>query len=156
MPGYVAIHYESMHDVRMIPLDGRPHADPKIRLLNGDSRGHWEGNTLVVDSTNFSDKERFGPTWLNGDGWDGLPQANMRYTERFTKVDAKTIEYVITVEGPTMYTRPWTIVLPWRADDPNYQNPEDLYEFACHEGNYRMMEDTLSGSRALKQATGSK
>jgi len=150
MPGYVAIHYESMHDVRMIPLDGRPHADPKIRLLNGDSRGHWEANTLVVDSTNFSDKERFGPTWLNGDGWDGLPQGNMRYTERFTKVDAKTIEYVITVEDPTMYTRAWTIVLPWRADDPNYQNPEDLYEFACHEGNYRMMEDTLSGSRALK------
>ena len=152
MPGYVAIHYESMHDVRMIPLDGRPHADPKIRLLNGDSRGHWEGNTLVVDSTNFSDKERFGPTWLNGDGWDGLPQGNMRYTERFTKVDAKTIEYVITVEDPTMYTRPFTIMLPWKADDPNYQNPEDLYEFACHEGNYRMMEDTLSGSRALKQA----
>ena len=150
MPGYVAIHYESMHDVRMIPLDGRPHPDPKIRLLNGDSRGHWEGNTLVVDSTNFSNKERFGPTWLNGDGWDGLPQGNMRYTERFTKVDAKTIEYVITVEDPTMYTRAWTIVLPWRADDPNYQNPEDLYEFACHEGNYRMMEDTLSGSRALK------
>jgi hypothetical protein len=152
MPGYVAIHYESMHDVRMIPLDARPHADSKIRLLNGDSRGHWEGNTLVVDSTNFSDKERFGPTWLNGDGWDGLPQGNMRYTERFTKVDAKTIEYVITVEDPTMYTRPWTIVLPWRADDPNYQHPEDLYEFACHEGNYRMMEDTLSGSRALRQA----
>ena len=156
MPGYVAIHYESMHDVRMIPLDGRPHPDPKIRLLNGDSRGHWEGNTPVVDSTNFSNKERFGPTWLNGDGWDGLPQGNMRYTERFTKVDAKTIEYVITVEDPTMYTRPWTIVLPWRADDPNYQNPEDLYEFACHEGNYRMMEDTLSGSRALKQTQSGK
>jgi len=80
----------------------------------------------------------------------------MRYTERFTKVDAKTIEYVITVEDPTMYTRPWTIVLPWRADDPNYQNPEDLYEFACHEGNYRMMEGTLSVSRALKQAQSGK
>ena len=152
MPGYVVIHYESMHDVRIIPLDGRPHVDQNIRLLNGDSRGRWDGNTLVVDSTNFSDKQRFGPTWLNGDGWDGLPQGTMRYTERFTKVDANTIEYVITVEDPTMYTRPWTIVLPWKADDPNYQHPEDLYEFACHEGNYRMMEDALSGSGALKQA----
>jgi hypothetical protein len=156
MPGYVAIHYESMHDVRMIPLDGRPHVDSSIRLLNGDSRGHWEGNTLVVDSTNFSDEERFGPAWLNGDGWEGLPQGNMKFTERFTKVDAKTIEYVVTVEDPTMYTRPWTFVLPWKADDPNYQKPEDLYEFACHEGNYRMMEDALSGSQALKKATGGK
>jgi hypothetical protein len=156
MPGFVAIHYESMHDVRMIPLDARPHVDSSIRLLNGDSRGHWEGNTLVVESTNFSDKQRFGPTWLNGDGWDGLPQGNMRFTERFTKVNAKTIEYVITVEDPTMYTRPWTIVLPWKADDPNYQNPEDLYEFACHEGNYRMMEDALAGSRRIKEAAGVK
>src|SRR6266581_2653288 len=156
MPGYVAIHYESMHDVRMIPLDGRPHVDSSIRLLNGDSRGRWEGNTLVVDSTNFTDTERFGPAWLNGDGWEGLPQGNMRFIERFTKVDAKTIEYVVTVEDPTMYTRPWTFVLPWRSDDPNYHNPEDLYEFACHEGNYRMMEDALSGSRALKQPAGVK
>ena len=156
MPGYVAIHYESMHDVRIIPLDGRPHADQNIRLLNGDSRGRWEGNTLVVDSTNFSDKERFGPNWFNGDGWEGLPQGNMRFTERFTKVDANTIEYVVTVEDPTMYTRPWTFVLPWKSDDPNYQHPEDLYEFACHEGNYRMMEDALSGSRALKEAQSGK
>jgi hypothetical protein len=156
MPGYVAIHYESMHDVRIIPLDSRPHVDSSIRLLNGDSRGHWEGNTLVVDSTNFTDKQRFGPAWLNGDGWEGLPQGNMRFTERFTKVDAKTIDYVVTVEDPTMYTRPWTFVLPWKADDPNYQKPEDLYEFACHEGNYRMMEDALSGSQALKKAAGAK
>ena len=156
MPGYVAIHYESMHDVRIIPLDARPHVDSNIRLLNGDSRGRWEGNTLVVDSTNFSDKERFGPAWLNGDGWEGLPQGNMRFTERFTKVDAKTIDYVVTVEDPTMYTRPWTFVLPWNAGDPNYQKPEDLYEFACHEGNYRMMEDALSGSQALKKAAGVK
>ena len=141
-----------MHDVRIIPLDNRPHVHPSIRLLNGDSRGHWEGNTLVVDSINFSDKQRFGPSWLIGDGWEGLPQGNMRFTERFTKIDANTIDYSITVEDATMYTRPWTIVLPWRADDPNYQNPEDLYEFACHEGNYRMMEDSLSGSRTLKQA----
>jgi hypothetical protein len=152
-PGQVVVHYESMHDVRVIPLDGRPHLPQSIRQLNGDSRGHWEGNTLVVDWTNFSDKQRFDGA---GDGETGLPQGNMRYTERFTKVDANTIEYVVTVEDPTTYARPWTIVLPWKADDPNYQNPEDLYEFACHEGNYRMMEDSLSGSRALKEAQSSK
>ena len=108
-PGQVVIHYESMHDVRVIPLDNRPHIDQKIRLWNGDARGHWEGHTLVVESTNFTDKQRFDAT---SDGW--------------------------------------------RGDDPDYQEPEDLYEYACHEGNYRMMEDSLSGSRALKQATGVK
>lgn len=148
-PGQVVIYYESMHDVRIIPLDGRPHLPASVRQRNGDSRGRWEGNTLVVDWTNFSDNERFDATH---DAIIGFPQGNMRFTERFTKVDANTIEYVVIVEDPTIWTRPWTVVLPWRADDPNYQNPEDLYEFACHEGNYRMMEDSLSGSRALKEA----
>jgi len=142
-----------MHDVRVIPLDNRPHVDQKIRLWNGDARGHWEGNTLVVESTNFTDKQRFDAT---SDGWRGVPQGNMRFTERFTKIDARTVEYVVTVDDPTTYTEPWTFVLPWRGDDPDYQEPEDLYEYACHEGNYRMMEDSLSGSRALKQATGVK
>ncbi len=151
-PGQVVIHYESMHDVRVIPLDNRPHVDQKIRLWNGDARGHWEGNTLVVESTNFTDKQRFDAT---SDGWRGVPQGNMRFTERFTKIDARTVEYVVTVDDPTTYTEPWTFVLPWRGDDPDYQEPEDLYEYACHEGNYRMMEDSLSGSRAL-QATGVK
>ena len=74
----------------------------------------------------------------------------MHLTERFTKIDADTISYEVTVEDPTIWIRPWTFVLPWRSDDPNYQRPEDLYEFACHEGNYRMMEDSLKGSRALE------
>jgi len=152
-PGQVVIHYESMHDVRVIPLDNRPHIDQKIRLWNGDARGHWEGHTLVVESTNFTDKQRFDAT---SDGWRGVPQGNMRFTERFTKIDARTVEYVVTVDDPTTYTEPWTFVLPWRGDDPDYQEPEDLYEYACHEGNYRMMEDSLSGSRTLKQATGVK
>ena len=145
-PTSVAIFYESMHDVRIIPLDGRPHLHSSIRQWNGDARGRWEGNTLVVDWTNFTEKQEF----------QGAPQGTMRVTERFTKVDANTINYEVAVTDPATWTRPWTFVLPWRADDPNYQKPEDLYEFACHEGNYRMMENSLKGSRLLKQAQAGK
>lgn len=140
-PGYVVIYYESMHDTRVIPLDGRPHIPPSVRQWNGDARGRWDGETLVVDWRNFTDKLDF----------EGFPQADMRYVERFTRVDANTIEYEVTVHAPTVWTRPWTVSLPWRSDDPNYQRPADLYDFACHEGNYRMMRNTLSGSRALRE-----
>jgi hypothetical protein len=147
-PGYVTIFYESMHDVRTIPLDGRPHLDPSLRQWNGDSRGHWEGNTLVVDSTNFTDKQVGNDSAPFG----GVPQGNLHLTERFTRVDANTIDYVVTVDDPMMWTRPWTFALPWRADDPAYRGPEDLFEYACHEGNYRMIEDIITGSRALREA----
>ena len=147
-PGYVVIHYESMNDVRIIPIDGPEHLDASIRQWNGDSRGHWDGDTLVVDWTNFTDKQLFdggrsGPP-LN------FPQGNMRFTERFTRVDATTINYVVTVEDPTIWATPWTFAMPWRGDDPSFQGPEDLYEFACHEGNYRMIENMLKGSRVLE------
>jgi hypothetical protein len=144
VPGYVVIHYESMHDVRFIPLDGRPHLPGNIRLWNGDSRGHWEGNTLVVDWTNFDPRQEY----------EGAQQGNMHFVERFTRVDAKTINYEVTVDDPTTWTKSWKFLLPWRADDPNYQKPEDLYEYACHEGNYRQMEDALSGSRVVESAAG--
>jgi hypothetical protein len=145
-PEYVAIHYESMHDTRIIPLDGRPHLHPGIRLWNGDARGKWEGNTLVVDWTNFTDKQEFS----------GSPEGTMRFIERFTKVDANTINYEVTVIDPETWVRPWTFQLPWRSDDRNYQKPEDLYEYACHEGNYRQMENSLKGSRALKESLAGK
>ena len=135
-----------MHDVRIIPLDGRPHIDSGIAQWNGDPRGHWEGNTLVVESTNFSDKQQFEGSYA----W-GPPQGKLNMTERFTRIDAKTMNYVVTIDDPASWKKPFTFILPWRADDPIYQEPEDLYEFACHEGNYRMMEDSLLGSRALKQ-----
>lgn len=146
-PGYVSIFYESMHDVRTIPLDGSPHLDPSIRQWNGDPRGHWEGNTLVVDTTNFTDKQR-------SDDFGGIPQGNMQLTERFTRVDPNTVSYVATVTDPTVWTRPFTFVIPWRADDPSYKGPEDLFEYACHEGNYRMMEDTITGTRELLKQAG--
>jgi hypothetical protein len=147
-PGYATIFYESMHDVRVIPLDGSPHLDPGIRQWNGDSRGHWEGNTLVVDVTNFTDKQRSDDSAPFG----GFPQGNMHFTERLTRVDANTINYEVTVNDLEIWTRPWTFSIPWRADDPSYKGPEDLFEYACHEGNYRMIEDTITGTRAvLKQ-----
>ena len=144
-PGSVVVFYESMHDVRIIPLDGGPHLDPSLRQWNGDSRGHWEGNTLVVDWTNFSGKQRTEDSAPFG----GFTQENMTFTERFTKVDANTINYEVTVKDPEIWTKPWTLSLPWRAGDSSYKGPEDLFEYACHEGNYRMIEDTITGTKVV-------
>jgi hypothetical protein len=147
-PGQVVIYYESMHDARIIPLDGRPHVDKKVTTWNGDARGRWEGNTLVIESTNFTEKALFAD-YRNFDGIFKTP--TLRVTERLTRVDAKTLNWEVTVDDPATWTRPWTFVIPWRADDPNYQEPEDRDEYACHEGNYRMMEDALSGSRHIEE-----
>jgi hypothetical protein len=151
-PGYVTIFYESMHDVRVIPVDGRPHLDSAIRQWNGDSRGHWEGDTLVVDWTNFSDKQKSDGSAPFG----GLPQGNMHVTERFRKANANTLDYIVTVEDPTTWTRPFTFYLPWRGDDPTYRGPDDLFEFACHEGNYRMMENSITAAKAVRAAQAGK
>jgi hypothetical protein len=145
-PGYVVIFYESMHNARIIPLDGSPHLPGNVRLWDGDSRGHWEGNTLVVDWTNFDPRQEF----------QGAMQGNVHVTERLTRVDANTINEVVTVSDPATWTKTWTYVLPWRSDDSNYQKPEDLYEYACHEGNYRQMENALAGSRAIESAAKNK
>jgi hypothetical protein len=105
--------------IRIVPLDGRPHLSPDIRQWPGDSRGRWEGNTLVVETRNFTDKTHFA----------GSSDA-LRVVERFTRVDADTISYVFTVEDPASWTRPWSAEIPMKkADGP-------LYEYACHEGNY--------------------
>lgn len=151
-PGYVTIFYESMHDVRVIPVDGRPHLDSSLRQWNGDARGHWEGDTLVVDWTNFSDKQK-------SDGaapFGGLPQGNMHVTERFRKANANTLDYLVTVEDATTWTRPFTFYLPWRGDDPTYRGPDDLFEYACHEGNYRMMENAITAAKAVRAAQSEK
>ena len=132
-PGYVAIVDENIHDVRGIPLDGRPHVGKAIRQWNGDSRGHWENDTLVVETTNYSPKTTFKfPT--SGD--------TLRAVERFTRVAPDTIDYRFTIEDPAMYTRPWTVALPL-ANLPDYV----IYEYACHEGNYAIAH-ALSGARA--------
>jgi hypothetical protein len=147
-PGFVTIFYESMHDVRVIPVGGRPHLDSSIRQWNGDSRGRWEGDTLVVDWTNFSDEEKSA----GSAPFDGFPQGNMHVTERFRRMDANTLDYLVTVEDHTIWTRPFTFDIPWRGDDPTYRGPDDLFEYACHEGNYRMVEDVITAAQAVRAA----
>jgi hypothetical protein len=129
----VAILVEMIHDVRMIPLGGRPHLAANIRQWMGDPRGHWEGDTLVVDNTNFTDKTRFR-------GAD----ENLHLTERFTRVGPDMILYEFTVDDPTAFTRPWTAQIPMmKAKGP-------IFEYACHEGNYAMT-DILAGARAAEK-----
>ena len=127
-PGSVLIVRERL-DTRMIPLDGRPHIGQRIREWNGDSVGHFEGNVLVVDTTNFTDKQRGG----GGSGAivpSGVPFGNFHVVEHFVPVSANRIHYYATVEDPKTWTRPWTVMLPWERQ-PGYQ----IFEYACHEGN---------------------
>ena len=136
-PGWVGIRYEMIHEMRMIPLDKRPHAAAKIRTYMGDARGHWEGNTLVVETTNFKPDN----TYQNGN-----PDA-MKLVERFTPVAANKLEWSVTVDDPTTWTRPWTFEIDL-TNDPTQQ----VLEYACHEGNYAMT-NILHGAR-MDEAAG--
>ena len=138
-PGMVTLHYAWNHAYRVIPLDGRPHLPASITLFNGDSRGHWEGNTLVVDVTNLSDQ-----TWFDAHGT--LHSDALHVIERWTVVGANTITYAATLEDPKAFTRPWTIAYAFaRIEDKKYE----MYEEACVEGNDHTIEGTLSAGRAL-------
>ncbi len=138
-PGLVAIFQEMVHEVRFIPLDGRPPLEGGIRQWVGDSRGRWEGDTLVVETANFPDGIVFNLfNCCPGSG------GGLRLTERFTRTDADTIDYRYTVNDPTTYARPWTVAVPMiRFEGP-------LYEYACHEGNVGL-ENILRGARALER-----
>ena len=129
-PGFVVVYMEVGHEARIIPLDGGPHLRPALRQWNGDSRGHWEGDSLVVETTNFSDKSYFM----------GAAE-NLRVVERFTRTAPDTVTYEITLTDPTTWTRPWTAMMPLR------QRKESLFEFACHEGNYHIMSGMLVGAQ---------
>jgi len=129
-PDTVVIFNEMIHDARIIPMDGRPHVSAGIRQWLGDSRGHWEGDTLVIETTNFTDKTAF----LGA-------SEHMRLTERFTRVDADTLLYEFTVNDPEAFTKPWT------AQIPSTRSDGAIYEYACHEGNYGMF-GILSSARA--------
>ena len=129
-PGYVAILTEMMHEARIIPLDRRPRLGPAVQMYVGDARGRWEGQTLVVETTNFNDQKLFrGAT------------RQMHLIERFTRLDADTIEYRLTVTDPATFARPWTLENGLRKADG------DLYEVGCHEGNYGL-RGILAGARA--------
>ena len=141
-PGYLTITYEMIHDTRVIPLDGRPHLSPRIRQYLGDARGHWEGNTLVVETTNFTDQ-----TSIGGNGNGLRHSADLKLTERVTRIDAQTMEYVVTVDDPKTYVKPFTMLLDLTTR-PNY---EAVLPYECHEGNY-MLRNTLSAERAEDRA----
>jgi hypothetical protein len=136
-PGYVAIRYEMVHDYRVIPIDRRPHLSARIRQYMGDARAHWEGDTLVVETTNFTDKVGVG---LSGGGTPN--STTMRLVERFTRVSNDRIRYEATVDDPRTWTAPWTVAFPLTRT-PSY----GMFEYACHEGNHGML-NALSGSRA--------
>ena len=136
-PDHVAISYELLTK-RIIPLDGRPHLNSNIRLWEGDARGRWEGDTLVIDSTNFRNQRGRVRQYGSFDGGS----SEMHIVERFTRVNADTIKYEGTVMDPTVFTVPFTLGLALERD-PSYR----LYEYACHEGNYSM-DGRLSGARA--------
>ncbi len=135
-PGYVVVRTEMIHTARIIPIDAaRPHIGQNIRKWNGDSRGHWEGNTLVVETTNFNDRVRFRNA-----------TTSLRVVERFTRADADTITYTFTVEDPATWTKPWT------ANVPMLKTKGPIYEYACHEGNYGLA-NILRAARVEEKAT---
>jgi hypothetical protein len=142
VPGEVAIRYEMVHETRIIPLDGSPHPSSKLRSYMGDPRGHWEGNTLVVETTNFiGGKVEVG----------GVPYSeDLKLVERFTRVAPDVIDYKITIDDPLTFTAPWTVEFPIRHE-PGYQ----IFEYACHEGNHAM-HNRLSAARALDRKEAAK
>jgi hypothetical protein len=126
----VVIVTEMVHDARIVPLDGRPHLPADMRLWLGDSRGRWEGDTLVVETTNFTDRTPF-----RGSGRD------LRLTERFTLASADRLHYQFTLDDPESFAQPWTVLVPMR------RSPDRIFEYACHEGN-RGLYGILAGARA--------
>jgi hypothetical protein len=145
-PTTVAISHEIIHGVRIIPMDGRPHLLPEIHQLGGDSRGHWEGDTLVVDSTNFTDQTNFRPVPSNG-RQDVFSDRNLHVVERFTRTDPDTIVYRFTVDDPSIWTKPWSGELLMRK----IEGP--IFEYACTEGNYGLA-NILAAARAKEKTEG--
>ena len=143
-PGYVVIRNEMVHEARLVPLDGRPHVGGKILSYMGDSRGRWDGNALVVETTNFN-----GKTAATNPGTSGSPQQNniptspqMTIVERLTRVDRETLQYEATVTDPVVFTAPYKVSFPLKYE-PDYQ----LFEYTCHEGNYAL-KNLITGSQA--------
>jgi hypothetical protein len=133
-PGYVAIRYEMVHEARVIPLDGRPHVAAAVKSYMGDARGRWEGNTLVIDTTNFLEESAYG-------GASG----RLKVTERFTPVSREAMEWSITFDDPATWVRPWTFGMRLTRDDA-----QPLFEYACHEGN-EGLRGILSAARAAER-----
>lgn len=145
-PGFVVIHAEMIHDARIVPTTGRPPLPDRVRLLEGDPRGRWEGDTLVIETANFSDRNWIATSAASG-RIKGIPQsAALRIVERLTRVADDRIDYEARIEDPNVFTRPWTLAFPLTKDD-DYR----IYEYACHEGN-RAVEGILGGARYQERA----
>jgi hypothetical protein len=140
-PGVVVIRNEMIHEARVIPLDGSPHAGAGVRLWMGDSRGRFEGDTLVIETTNFTDR-----TGLGGNGNGAVHSANLRLVERLQRIDVDTVRYELTVHDAETYTEPWTV-----AFDLDSRPGYEIFEYACHEGNYGLA-NMLSAARAEERA----
>lgn len=148
VPGYVVILYEMIHDARIIPVDGRPHLPAAIRQWMGDSRGRWEGNSLVIETTNFIGNEfSLIPHGGGGNGTYLGAGASLRLIERFARLDASNMDYRFTLDDPKLYTRPWTAAIPLTTSG----SPSGILEYACHEGNHSI-ENILSGAFARDNA----
>jgi hypothetical protein len=146
-PGYVVIAFEMIHETRIIPIDGRPKLGAAIQQWNGEPRGRWEGNTLVVESTNYNDKGSIGTSAATG-RMRGIPQsASMKVTERFTPIGPDVIDYRVTIDDPKVYAKPWTVQLPLNRDD-TYQ----IFEYSCQEGNYSMANVLSFGRKRDREA----
>lgn len=141
IPGYVVLLSEMIHNARIIPIDGRPHVSGAIRQWDGDSRGRWEGNTLVVDTANYNSRSQISTSAAGGRIKGIVPSEKLRVVERFTRVSADTIRYEVTIDDPNTFTKPWKVSIPMTRD-ANYR----IYEYACQEGNYAMT-DILNGGR---------
>jgi hypothetical protein len=137
-PGYVVIQPEMIHSARIIPTDGRPHLGQGLKQWLGDTRGRWDGNSFVIETTNFRTDD--------GVVYQGANPETYKITERFTRVAADTINYEFTITDPTTWTKPWTAVIPWTKIDPD----EQMYEYACHEDNFDIVH-LLSGGRAREK-----
>ena len=137
-PSYVVVFQELIHEPRIIPLDGRPHLPGAVRQWMGDSRGHWEGNTLVVETTNFDSRANFRGS-----------RDTLHLTERYTRLDDDTLDYRFTITDSHTFERPWTVVRPMTRID--IADRRSIFEYACHEGNYGM-EGILAGARAEERA----
>ena len=141
-PGYVVIRYEMIHEVRMVPLDGRAHVSPKIRSYMGDARGHWEGNTLVVETTNLN-----GRTGATANGNLMMLSDEAKLVERYTRTGADTLQYEVGVTDLRTWTKPWKATFPLRRE-----SSYGMFEYACHEGNHAM-SNILSAARSADKAT---
>ena len=141
-PGYVALVYEMLHDTRVIPLDGGPHLASSVHLWDGDSRGHWEGKTLVIDTTNFNDQGSVTNSAATGHLLGITQSEALHVTERFTRVSAGAITYDVTIEDPRVYLGPWRVSMPLTRNDA-YK----IFEYGCHEGNQRFMAAALGAGR---------